>query len=65
MRGRRIRAHLRACPDCAGFAELMGTRKRDLAAIAPPLPAALAAGLLHNILGGGARAVARPPRRWS
>jgi RNA polymerase sigma factor (sigma-70 family) len=54
MRGRRIRAHLRACSDCSGFAELIGTRQRDLAAIAPPLPAALAAGLLHNLLGGGA-----------
>ena len=53
LRGRRIRSHLRGCSDCAGFAELMGTRKRDLAMIAPPIPAGLAAGLLHHILGGG------------
>src|SRR5256885_911512 len=52
LRGRRIRSHLRTCSGCAGFADLMRTRKRDLAAIAPPLPAALAAGVLHNILGG-------------
>lgn len=52
LRGRRIRAHLRACSDCAGFHQLMRTRKRDLAAIAPPVPAALAAGLLHSVLGG-------------
>ena len=53
LRGRRIRSHLRTCSDCAGFEQLLRSRKRDLAAIAPPLPAALAAGLLHKILGGG------------
>jgi RNA polymerase sigma factor (sigma-70 family) len=54
MRGRRIRAHMRTCAGCSGFAELLGRRQRDLAAIAPPLPAAVAAGLLHQVLGGGA-----------
>jgi RNA polymerase sigma factor (sigma-70 family) len=54
MRGRRIRAHMRTCTGCSGFAELLGRRRRDLAAIAPPLPAAVAAGLLHQVLGGGA-----------
>src|SRR5436305_5495685 len=53
LRGRRIRSHLRTCSECAGFEQLISARKRDLAAIAPPLPAALAAGLLHKILGGG------------
>jgi RNA polymerase sigma factor (sigma-70 family) len=52
LRGRRIRSHLRTCSGCAGFAGLMQTRKHDLAAIAPPLPAAVAIGVLHNILGG-------------
>jgi RNA polymerase sigma factor (sigma-70 family) len=56
LRGRRIRSHLRTCDGCAGFEQLIRTRKRDLAAIAPPLPAALAAGLLHKILGGGGSA---------
>jgi RNA polymerase sigma factor (sigma-70 family) len=53
LRGRRIRSHLRTCEGCAGFEQLIRTRKSHLAAIAPPLPAALAAGLLHKILGGG------------
>jgi RNA polymerase sigma factor (sigma-70 family) len=56
MRGRRIRSHLRACSDCAGFEQLLRTRRRDLAAIAPPLPAALAAGVLHKVLGGAGSA---------
>jgi RNA polymerase sigma factor (sigma-70 family) len=56
LRGRRIRSHLRTCDACAGFERVIRTRKRDLAAIAPPLPAALAAGLLHKILGGGGSA---------
>jgi RNA polymerase sigma factor (sigma-70 family) len=54
LRGRRIRAHLRACADCRGFEAVMTQRRSDLAAIAPPLPAALAAAVLHKALGGGA-----------
>lgn len=54
LRGRRIRAHLRACADCRGFDAVMKQRRSDLAAIAPPLPAALAAAVLHKALGGGA-----------
>jgi RNA polymerase sigma factor (sigma-70 family) len=56
LRGRRIRAHLRACPGCRMFDELIRTRRHDLAAIAPPLPAAMAVGVLHKVLGGGASA---------
>ena len=52
LRGRRIRSHLRTCSRCAGFEQVLSTRRRDLAAIAPPLPAAAAAGLLHKLLGG-------------
>lgn len=52
LRGRRIRSHLRTCTDCASFEHVLRVRKRDLAAIAPPLPAAAAAGLLYKILGG-------------
>jgi RNA polymerase sigma factor (sigma-70 family) len=53
LRGRKLRAHLRACGSCRDFGELIGSRRRDLAAVAPPLPAAMAAGLLHNALAGG------------
>jgi RNA polymerase sigma factor (sigma-70 family) len=56
LRGRRIRSHLRTCSGCTGFEQLLRTRRRDLAAIAPPLPAALAAGLLHKVLGGAGSA---------
>lgn len=52
LRGRRIRSHLRTCSGCASFEQVLRARKRDLAAIAPPLPAAAAVGLLHKILGG-------------
>src|SRR5438552_9218599 len=45
---------MRACGSCRDFRDVMGSRKRDLALIAPPIPAALAAGLLHHVLGGGA-----------
>ncbi|HEX6457613.1 MAG TPA: sigma-70 family RNA polymerase sigma factor [Thermoleophilaceae bacterium] len=54
LRGRRIRSHLRTCSDCSSFEQVLHTRRRDLAAIAPPLPAAAALGLLHKILGGAA-----------
>lgn len=54
LRGRRLRAHLRACGSCRDFQALIGTRRRDLAAIALPIPAAVAGGLLHQILGGSA-----------
>src|ERR671937_68920 len=53
LRGRRLRAHLRACAGCRGFEELMRSRRTGLAAIAPPLPAALAAGVLRRTLGSG------------
>jgi len=56
LRGRKLRAHLRVCGSCHDFRDLIGTRRRDLAMIAPPLPAALAAGLLHHVVGGGAAA---------
>lgn len=52
MRGRRIRAHLRACSGCRDFDALIHSRRRDLAVLAPPLPALAAAGLLHKVLGG-------------
>jgi RNA polymerase sigma factor (sigma-70 family) len=54
LRGRKLRSHLRACGSCRDFRGLIGTRKRDLALMAPPIPAALAAGVLHHIVSGGA-----------
>jgi hypothetical protein len=54
LRGRRIRAHLEACEECRRFRASMATRGADLAAIAPPLPAAAASGLLGELLGHGA-----------
>jgi RNA polymerase sigma factor (sigma-70 family) len=52
-RRRDIRAHLRACDGCRSFRDAIDQRRRDLTAIAP-LPPLVAAGLLHNLLGGGA-----------
>jgi RNA polymerase sigma factor (sigma-70 family) len=53
LRRRDIRAHLRGCDSCRRFREEIGGRERDLAALSP-LPAAIAAGILHGVLGGGA-----------
>jgi RNA polymerase sigma factor (sigma-70 family) len=58
MRGRRIRSHLRSCEGCRMFDQLTRQRRRDLAAFTPPLPAALAAAVLHKALGGGSGAAA-------
>ena len=53
LRGRKLRAHLRACEDCRDFREAIRERKADFAALAPPMPALAAAGLLQQILGSG------------
>ncbi|HET7444606.1 MAG TPA: sigma-70 family RNA polymerase sigma factor [Solirubrobacterales bacterium] len=55
LRRRDLRAHLRTCDSCHRFSEEISGRERDLAALSP-LPAAVAAGLLQAILGGGAGA---------
>ncbi len=54
LRGRRLRAHLRACPSCEAFRGSIETRSADLRALAPPLPALAASGLLVRLLGGSA-----------
>jgi len=54
LRGRRMRAHLRACEGCQSFNELLRSRRRDLAMLAPPIPALAALGVLHKVLGGNA-----------
>jgi hypothetical protein len=54
LRGRMVRAHLRTCASCRSFERAIPARAADLAALAPPLPVAAAAGLLHGLVGGGA-----------
>ena len=53
LRGRKVRAHLRACDDCRSFRESIGGRRTQLQALAPPLPGPAAAAILSSILGGG------------
>jgi hypothetical protein len=53
LRGRRVRAHLRECSSCSAFVAAIPARSADLRALAPPLPAIAAAGLLARIVGGG------------
>ena len=54
MRGRRIRAHLRACEACRSFQAAIETRSANLHALAPPLPAFAAGTLLARLLAQGA-----------
>ena len=54
LRSRRIRAHVRGCAGCATFAASIPERSRQLQALAPPLPALVAAGILTRAVGGGA-----------
>ena len=56
LRGRKIRAHLRDCGGCAAFAAAIPGRSHDLRALAPPLPAAAAAGILAKLLGSSSGA---------
>jgi RNA polymerase sigma factor (sigma-70 family) len=52
LRGRGVRAHLRSCPDCRRFKSDLERRPVALRMLAPPLPAAGAATLLSQLLGG-------------
>jgi RNA polymerase sigma factor (sigma-70 family) len=58
LRARRIRSHLRSCPSCRAFSDAIGSRRAQLAALAPPLPMVGATALLQGLLGGGARGTA-------
>jgi RNA polymerase sigma factor (sigma-70 family) len=49
-RRRDVRAHLRSCASCQAFREEIKGRQHDLAALAP-LPAVVAAGMLHGLVG--------------
>ncbi|MFL5886591.1 MAG: sigma-70 family RNA polymerase sigma factor [Thermoleophilaceae bacterium] len=51
LRGRKLAAHLRDCPSCREFQELMRMRRRDVAALAPPISAGASAAILKGILG--------------
>lgn len=50
LRGRKVRAHLRACSGCEEFRGLIVTRTADLRLLAPPVPAAVVSAWLA---GGG------------
>jgi RNA polymerase sigma factor (sigma-70 family) len=52
LRSRRMRAHLKACDGCRGFAASIAQRRSDLQALCPPLPAAAAATILGGLAGG-------------
>jgi RNA polymerase sigma factor (sigma-70 family) len=51
LRGRRIRAHLRECSNCEGFAGAIPERRAALLALSPALPAVAASGLLAKVTG--------------
>ncbi|HYC81265.1 MAG TPA: RNA polymerase sigma factor, partial [Solirubrobacterales bacterium] len=46
LRGRKLRAHLRACEECRDFRAAIESRSADLALLAP-LPAVAAAGIMQ------------------
>jgi RNA polymerase sigma factor (sigma-70 family) len=52
LRARRQRAHLRDCAGCRAFQADLVARPAQLAALAPPLPAAAALALLHHLMSG-------------
>jgi RNA polymerase sigma factor (sigma-70 family) len=52
LRGRRVRAHLRACRACAEYASAIPARRADLRALAPPLAPAAAGSIFARILLG-------------
>jgi RNA polymerase sigma factor (sigma-70 family) len=54
-RRRDVRAHLRSCSGCRDFGDEIKERRQDLAALSP-LPAAVAAGMLHGMVGGSGAA---------
>ncbi len=54
LRGRRIRAHLRSCDDCASFQLAIGARTADLHLLGPWLSGAAFTSMLGGGVGGGA-----------
>jgi RNA polymerase sigma factor (sigma-70 family) len=53
LRGRKLRGHLRECSGCHDFQIAISARGADLRALAPPLPGAVAAGLLGRLFAHG------------
>ena len=53
LRGRKLRAHLRACEGCRDFEAAIRERRETLAALAPPLAAPAALAMLHGAIGAG------------
>jgi RNA polymerase sigma factor (sigma-70 family) len=53
LRGRALRAHLRACGDCREFRVAIADRRSKLAALVPSVPTGLLEGVLGSA-GGGA-----------
>jgi RNA polymerase sigma factor (sigma-70 family) len=51
LRGRRVRAHLRDCAGCAGFAAAIADRRADLRALVPGLPPLAAAAIFARASG--------------
>lgn len=47
LRSRKIRAHLRNCPDCTAFKDGIHERSGDLRALVPPLPLFAVASMLQ------------------
>jgi RNA polymerase sigma factor (sigma-70 family) len=58
LRGRRMRAHVRACRACRQFKAALAQRKADLAVLAPALPASAGAALLGHLLPGAKASLA-------
>ena len=56
LRGRKLRGHLRSCSDCTTFKEALQTRRAQLAAIAPAMPATAMLALMQKLFGGGGSA---------
>jgi len=53
LRAMRVRGHLRECACCRAFDASLRERPAQLGALIPPLPVAVAAGMIHSVLGGG------------
>jgi hypothetical protein len=58
LRGRALRSHLRSCASCQSFRAALKHRPAELAALAPPMPAAAGIALLAHLLPAGKSAAA-------
>lgn len=51
--GRKLRGHLRACAECSQFKQALEARSTRLCALAPALPATVAAAMMEKLFAGG------------